>query len=167
LPDGRRVKKTPAPMYTDMEMVMSSCAYVIDTFIEHTRLLDNVIRGCCALSKTSIPDRHEEFFEPYLIESMEFEFVNLKENRHTFDYRTKEEKLLSQRLKNLKIGPVNQVFYDHLMNSLRLVRSIKGIVEFVYLILFARNSQSIRSMISDHGGLQVAGGIVCCLLSLI
>lgn len=156
-------------MYTDMEMVMTSCAYVIDTFIEHTSLLDSVIRGSCALSRQSIPDRHEEFFNPYLIESMEFEFVNLKKNEYNFisDCRSKDEKKLSTQLKNLKIGPVSEAFNDHLTRSLNIIRSLRCVVEFVYLVMFSRNSQSIRLMLSDNGGMQAVGGVLCCLLSIV
>lgn len=160
------MKKTPYSLYTNMEMIVNNCVYAIDTFIEHTNLLDSVTRGCCALSKQKIPDRHEEFFEPYLIESMEFEFVKLSPNENfaTEHRRSKEDILYSQRLKNLKIGPVSNLFEGAAERSINMIRSVKCFVDFVYLVMFSENSLDIRKTLTEENKVIMAGSFLCCLL---
>lgn len=133
-----------------MKLSLESAVYCIENMGEHASLLCAISRGVCNLNKSLIPERFEEHFKPYIIESMEFEFVELQPPSRFMD-RLGNEQLENKRklLKNLKLGPVSNVFENKLKKLKIVVEDMMRTCEITYLFLFQKDWCKI---VSKFGG---------------
>lgn len=133
-------KKTPDLFYTQMSFSFDHAIYCIDTFEEHVQLLDTIARKVCKLDSSAVPERFDRFFKPYLIESMEFEYVQLNQNANRFEKaefeKTKRENKTRRAFDNMKLYPVRSVFEEVIDRLMEKVKMIKGYFDVIYAILF-------------------------------
>jgi len=164
------VKKTPESLYTKIELVVSHGIYSIDTFIEHTRLLHYVYKGTCNLNKAVIPQRDEDMFTPYTIESMDFEYVNLKPNE-TVVKRNKtkmvDHELVMQSRKNLKIAPVSNVFKQFINRIATDIIVTKLKIDLYYIIIFWRSNDLITHIALSENKWPLLGLLALSLLMFV
>lgn len=132
-----------------MELSISYGVYCIDNMVEHIRLLRYIANGICKLDRSAVPERYEEHFKPYTIESMEFEYMKLTPNEIKIRKYYKEEKdnKSFQIIDNLKLGPVNHIFADKLTSLFKRVKMLKTIADLQYLLYF----KSLDDLLSCNG----------------
>lgn len=128
-----------------MKLSLTSAIYCVDEFFEHVNLIDSIQRGVCLLDRKLIPERDEEHFKPYMIDSMEFEFLELIPNKNIMKrISNKSEK--SDKPKsiydNLLLGPVSNVHNDVLKRLEHLVKTIKCCVDLKYFLFFNGGHQA-------------------------
>lgn len=142
---------------------------MIDTFLEHTSLLHAVYKGVCSLSSKSIPERTEEMFAPYLLESMDFEFIQLRpvEVYIRKPTETNEERLARLRRKNVRLAPVSNVFEQFLERIFFDIRLMKAKIDFAYLIVSRKLYALINACIESEASLNIGQMCALCLMSLI
>jgi hypothetical protein len=126
--------------YSKVSFSFTHGVYCIDDMVEHSRLLHYISKGLCKLDKSAVPERFEEHFKPYIIESMEFEFVKLGASSNKLEI--KEQENLKRRnnqlriIDNLELAPVRNVFTEKIEKLMVKVRSLKMSVDFTYFLFF-------------------------------
>jgi len=140
-----------------MKYSLAHALYCIDSIEEHARLLDCIARGVCALGRSLVPDRCDEYFKPYIIESMEFEFLDLKPSRKVPEWREKRQVTNHDRIQNLKLAPMSIIFKEVLNRLESSVRAIKMIIDFVYFIQFRGGAQLVPLIMESEYSKQMLG----------
>jgi hypothetical protein len=115
--------------------------------VEHARLLDYIQRGLCKLEAAQVPERDPDFFKPYILESTEFEFLEIHPNMNIMDKRILEEMRTKNKVlrmeENIKIYPVRGVFERYLKEMKKLVMAMKLKVDLIYFFNFSEISKGI------------------------
>lgn len=126
--------------YTKMSFSFIHGIYCIDNFVEHARLLKSISKGVCTLDSSAVPEKYETYFTPYIIESMEFEYVNLSKNSNRIVKRefeqSRKQNLNLRMIDNLQIDPVKSLFVDKLTSLMKRVRMIKCHIDLLYALVF-------------------------------
>jgi hypothetical protein len=156
--------------YSQITFSFSHGVYCIDSIEEHASLLYQIAKKACNLERSKVPDRSlEGYFKPYIIESMEFEFVNLGPSAKKIEIekheQQKKKNVNLRRFENLKIAPVRNVFQDILNKLLSKVRAIKGYNDFYYLMLMGIGSSILDGCFTrSKEDLQKIGLTFLCLI---
>lgn len=114
--------------------------------LEHADLLYKVEQGILQLDKKLIPEYVGNYFEPYMVESQEFEFVQLDANNNEIPPR-REHRMLNLQ-ENLKKEPVRSIFQRVVDKMWAKIMGIKIIVEFVHSTFLTHMSPLFAKIMS-------------------
>lgn len=151
-----------------MSFSFDHAVYCIDTFEEHVRLLDSIARRVCKLDSSAVPERYDQYFQPYLIESMEFEYVDLRANANRYEIRKHEEQKKKNKLlrmfDNLKLDPVRSIFEDKIMSLMKKVKMIKTYYDMFYALIFRGYHEMLAPCTCSRDlAIRVGGLFLACI----
>lgn len=130
-----------------MSFSLSHCVYCIDNMVEHARLLDYIQRGLCKLEIAQVPARDPDFFKPYVLESTEFEFIEIHPNMNLMDKKIISERKAKNKVlrmeENINLHPIKGVFERYLKEMKKLVIAMKLKIDLIYFFNFSTISKGI------------------------
>lgn len=155
--------------YSKVSFSFSYGVYCIDNMVEHARLLSNISRGLCKLDRSAVPERFAEHFKPYIIDSMEFEFVNLTPSATKLEIRKEEERkaknIKLRLIENVMLAPVKNVFIEKIEKLMLKVKALKLSVDFMYFLFFSGGFKTLHE--NSSGSKEVLTRILLTMTCLL
>lgn len=153
--------------YTTIRCSFNHGLYIIDNIEDHYELLYRISTGVCKLNKEAVPERFEDYFKPYMIESSEFEFCYLEpssKKMEKIEARKRANNKVLRLLDNVKLAPVRNVVQDVLFRMRAMVFAAKGYVDFFYLLYKEHTRRLFLDLVPVLGQQTSAGAVFLCMI---